>query len=390
MSNKSVVKLLTIEDEEFVRESIVAYFEDSGFDVYSAENGEEGLAVFNEKAPDIVLTDLRMPKMSGFDVVKAIHETNPDIPVVVVSGTGVIQDSIEAIRMGAWDYVTKPISDMAVLEHIVNKVLERAELKKAQRNYHHYLEEEVAKRTKELNEELNRRIEIETELRDKNIKLIKSEASLREHQAQMEASLEEKTLLLKEIHHRVKNNLQVMASIINLQTSSVAEQHVKEIFLSLQARIQSMASVHEALYNSENLAKINFDSYVRNMVSSLMQIYPLAQGLVEVSYQIDQLELGIDIAVPCGLILNELLTNAMKYAFKPGESGRIDLRFYFDSDQEKYVMLIKDNGCGLSEDFDMKNNVSLGMTLVDALLTQLGADYELDRSNGTSWKMSFK
>lgn len=390
MSEKSVVKLLTIEDEEFVRESIVAYFEDSGFDVISAENGEEGLAVFYEHSPDIVLTDLRMPRLSGFDVVKKIHETNPEVPVVVVSGTGVIQDSIEAIRMGAWDYVTKPISDMAVLEHIVNKVLERADLKKAQENYHHYLEEEVAKRTKELNEELNRRIEIESELRDKNVKLIESESSLKEHQAQMQASLEEKTILLKEIHHRVKNNLQVMASIINLQTSTVSEQGVKDIFLSLQARIQSMASVHEALYNSENLAKINIESYVRNMVSSLMQIYPLAQGTVEVNYEIADIELGIDIAVPCGLILNELLTNSMKYAFKPGEPGRVDVNFSYEEAEDKYIMLVRDDGCGISEDFDIKKSASLGMTLVDALLTQLGAQYTLDTKQGTCWRISFK
>lgn len=385
-----ILKLLTIEDEEFVRESIVAYFEDSGFDVYSAENGEKGLIVFEEVKPDVVLTDLRMPKVSGFDVVRSIHASHPEVPVVVVSGTGVIQDSIEAIRIGAWDYVTKPISDMAVLEHIVKKVLERAELKREQANYRQYLEEEVSNRTKELNEELCRRIEIEKELREKNLKLINSQASLKEHQQQLQASLEEKTILLKEIHHRVKNNLQVMASIISLQLNSIKEESVKENFLSLQARIQSMASVHEALYNSENLAKIDFDIYVRNMISSLMQIYPLSHGLVDVVYDVQKIELGIDIAVPCGLILNELVTNAMKYAFDQGQAGQIMINFTHDEANDSYILIIKDNGKGFAEDFDIKNSKSLGMTLVDALLTQIDAEYSLDRSNGTSWKIVFK
>lgn len=390
MSLKSVVKLLTIEDEEFVRESIVAYFEDSGYEVISAQDGEEGIAKFKQEAPDIVLTDLRMPKMSGFEVVKEIHSSNPDTPIVVVSGTGVIQDSIEAIRMGAWDYVTKPISDMAVLEHIVDKVLERAELKRAQKNYHEFLEEEVAKRTKELNEELNRRIEIENELRDKNIKLLESEARLKEHQHQLQASLEEKTLLLKEIHHRVKNNLQVMASIINLQQNTIEDVEVKENFLSLQSRIQSMASVHEALYNSDNLARIDFDVYVKNMVSSLMQIYPTYEGAIKIKYDIDRVELGIDVAVPCGLILNELLTNSLKYAFKSSAGGEIQIKFSYDSESKIYSMLVSDDGQGLPEDFELTGCKSLGMTLVDALLTQLGADYSLVRDNGTSWEISFK
>lgn len=364
-----VLKLLTIEDEEFVRESIVAYFEDSGFDVYSAENGEKGLSVFDEIHPDVVLTDLRMPKVSGFDVVRSIHASNPEVPVVVVSGTGVIQDSIEAIRMGAWDYVTKPISDMAVLEHIVKKVLERAELKREQANYRQYLEDEVAKRTKELNDELLEKTKV---------------------QQQLQASLEEKTILLKEIHHRVKNNLQVMASIISLQLSSINDETVKENFLSLQARIQSMASVHEALYNSDNLAKIEFDVYVKNMISSLMQIYPLSYGSVDVVCDVEKVQLGIDVAVPCGLILNELLTNAMKYAFGPGDSGEIKVKFNFDENNKSYKLQVKDNGQGFAEELDIKNSKSLGMTLVDALLTQLEAEYSLDRSNGTCWEIIFK
>jgi PAS domain S-box-containing protein len=144
--------LLTIEDEEPIRISIRAFFEDSGFKVIEAENGEEGLLKFRKAPPDVVLVDLRMPGLSGLDVIDILSREAPDIPIVVLSGTGVIADAIHAIRKGAWDFVTKPVKEMAELEHVVQTVLERARLRMESKKHHERLEEEVSLRTKALRE----------------------------------------------------------------------------------------------------------------------------------------------------------------------------------------------------------------------------------------------
>jgi len=150
----SGVRLLTIDDEAVVRENIAAYFEDSGFTVLQAENGRVGLEIFRREKPEIVLVDLRMPEMDGLEVVKTIVAEFPETPIIVVSGTGVLRDSIEAMRLGAWDYVEKPLHDMALLEDRVKKVLERADLLVKNRRYQENLEKEVRLRTAKLEEEM--------------------------------------------------------------------------------------------------------------------------------------------------------------------------------------------------------------------------------------------
>ncbi len=147
---KEAITLLTIDDEEPVRRSIRGFFEDSGFRVLEAGDGLTGLAVFWKEQPDLVLVDLRMPGMSGLDVIDVLSKEAPGAPVVVLSGTGVIGDAIEAIRRGAWDYVAKPIADLAQLEHVVSMALERARLREESRRYQEHLEEEVARRTRDL------------------------------------------------------------------------------------------------------------------------------------------------------------------------------------------------------------------------------------------------
>ena len=142
--------LLTIDDETGLRHGIRDYFEDSGYTVFEAENGKVGIAVFREERPDVVLVDLRMPEVDGLEVVRTIHQEAPEVPLVIVSGTGLLDDAIEAIREGAWDYVTKPIADMKALEHVVDRVLERARLLEENKRYQEELESQVAQRTIEL------------------------------------------------------------------------------------------------------------------------------------------------------------------------------------------------------------------------------------------------
>jgi len=145
-------KILVIDDESIIRESMAAYLEDSGYRVCQAGDGREGLAVFRREQPDLVMVDLRMPGIDGLEVLSTVLSESPDTPTLVVSGTGVIQDAIEALKMGALDFVTKPILDMAVLEHAAKKALERARLRVENRRYREHLEDEIRRRTADLEE----------------------------------------------------------------------------------------------------------------------------------------------------------------------------------------------------------------------------------------------
>lgn len=160
------VRILTIEDEVMVRESIVAYLEDSGYEMLQAENGRIGIERVEHDRPDLVLCDLRMPEVDGLQVLAKVTQEMPETPVIIVSGTGVIADAIEALKLGAWDFITKPIEDMAVLEHAVVKCLERANLLRENREYRDHLEamnKELLRSLRRLEEEVEagRRIQFQ-------------------------------------------------------------------------------------------------------------------------------------------------------------------------------------------------------------------------------------
>lgn len=158
------LKILVIDDEDFVRETIKDYLIDSSFEVCSASDGEEGIRVFEKEKPDAVLVDLNMPRMDGFEVLKRINSINEDVPVIVVSGAGLIQDAIKAVRVGAWDFVTKPILDMNILEHALNRAFERASLIRENQLYREHLESEVQRRTEDLRQETRVRREAQEAL----------------------------------------------------------------------------------------------------------------------------------------------------------------------------------------------------------------------------------
>jgi response regulator RpfG family c-di-GMP phosphodiesterase len=158
MGTENSKKVLTVDDDEFVREILAAYLEDSGFEVLQAENGILGLETFRREKPDLVMLDLRMPGMDGLEVLGHLTKESPDTPVILVSGMGTIGDAIKALKLGAWDYIAKPIHDMGVLEHAVNKALERSEFLEQRKKYQEHLEEEVKKRTAEVEQ---RRLELE-------------------------------------------------------------------------------------------------------------------------------------------------------------------------------------------------------------------------------------
>jgi response regulator RpfG family c-di-GMP phosphodiesterase len=164
MNRKNEIKILVIDDDENLRNTIEAFFEDLEYVVYTADNGRSGIEVFRRKNPDIVLSDLRMPGVDGFEVIDVVRSESEKTPIIVISGIGVMEDALDAIKRGAWEYIMKPIYDMAALEHAVKKSLERAKLIRENEKYQLFLEEMVEERTAELLKEINIRKKAESDL----------------------------------------------------------------------------------------------------------------------------------------------------------------------------------------------------------------------------------
>lgn len=203
----------------------------------------------------------------------------------------------------------------------------------------------------------------------------------------LKAGLQEKVVLLKEIHHRVKNNLQIISSLLNLQSDYLDDPRTLELLKSGQNRVASMALLHEQLYQSEDFAKIDFAQYLRNLVTNLFSSYNVSQR-INLKITTDEIHLGIDEAVPCGLIINEIISNSLKYAFPSDRLGEVNINLTLTKNN-LVILLIGDNGIGIPHNIDIKNTETLGLKLVRALTNQLGGDWEIHRETGTQFKITF-
>lgn len=211
----------------------------------------------------------------------------------------------------------------------------------------------------------------------------------KEYEKQLEESIKEKEVLLKEVHHRVKNNMQVISSILNLQSSYITDENALGIIRESQDRIKSMSFVHESLYQSNTLSEVNFAEYIQNITRNLYHSYGRPEGGIELEYDLENIYLNLDTSIPCGLIINEVVSNSLKYAFEGREKGKIKIVFCKSSD-DKMKLIIADDGIGLAEDFDIENAESLGLQLVTTLVTQVSGELEIDVTNGTSFGIEFK
>ena len=200
-------------------------------------------------------------------------------------------------------------------------------------------------------------------------------------------SLEDKEVLLREVHHRVKNNLQVISSMLRLQGRAVDDDDVRRLFAEGESRVRSMALVHEQLYRAGDLARVDFRSYLeslaRNVVSSAQRPGPP----IETRVAAEAANLPLDLAIACGLIVNELLANAMKHAFPDGRPGRVDVRFF--REHGRGVLVVTDDGVGAAATEKPATDAGLGLRLVEALVRQIGGDLSLDPSRGSKFRVEF-
>lgn len=199
-------------------------------------------------------------------------------------------------------------------------------------------------------------------------------------------SLREKETLLKEIHHRVKNNLQIVSSLLNLQSHQTNEKEVLDVLADSKNRIKTMALVHEELYRSPNLTNIKFGKYLERLVSNLFYSYG-ARREIKTKFDMEDINIGIDTAIPCGLIVNELVSNSLKYAFPENMDGKIEVSLR--SNNGMYTITVADNGIGLPEDIQPENVKTLGLQLVINLVNQIDGTFEFKRDNGTKFRVMF-
>ncbi len=254
---------------------------------------------------------------------------------------------------------------------LVQDITERKAAEEAIKTFSEDLERKVTERTSDLS--------------DVNLKLV-TEIDIRlDAEKQLNKTVGEKEVLLREIHHRVKNNLQIIISLLNLQSRYITDEKILAAIRESQNRVKAMALVHEKLYQAENIAQINLDDYTRFLGTGLIQFYGAKSRGITLTTDIRDIHVDINMAIPLGLIINELISNSLKYAFPDREKGEIFISVL--KENHTLSVLVKDDGIGIPADLDWRNTESLGLRLVISLVEQLNGSIELDQSAGTAFSM---
>jgi two-component sensor histidine kinase len=391
MADKNTL-VLAIDDEPDLLQIISRVLTKAGYALIGASSGQEGLRLAQQHKPDLILIDVVLPDIDGFDVcqqLKANAELVDSFVVLISSIKTASESQVKGLCAGADDYITRPLSNRELLARV--DTMQR--LQQAQKNVRRayaQIEIKVAERTAELreaNEQLHKEI---ARHRQTEQALRESQARYQDLVERLQASLEEKMVLLREIHHRVKNNLQVICSLLDLQAESVQEPETLQALRDSQSRVRSMALVHETLYRTQDLARINMSTYIQSEIDHLHTVYYSPAASAAIHVKADNILMGIDTAIPCGLIINELVTNALKHAFPPGlvqKAARIDVRF--SSAGQMLMLQVSDNGVGLPADMNWDTLPSLGLQLVHLLIQQLHGSIRVDTRNGTTFEISF-
>ncbi|MFB6357283.1 MAG: sensor histidine kinase, partial [bacterium] len=223
----------------------------------------------------------------------------------------------------------------------------------------------------------------------RHVGTVRDVTELKRTQRKLEEALKEKDTLLKEVHHRVKNNMQVISSMLRLQSNQIDVPEVNEKLENSLNRIQSMSMTHEMLYRSDQLDAIRFDEYTDELIDHLYRTYGDEVGELDFQLEVDDCEVDLDTAIPCGLLLTELFTNSLQHGFSTGESGTIKIEFF--SENGEYTLAVSDNGRGFPEGFDPGDTDSLGFQLITALVEgNLRGELEIDRGEWTTVRVTFE
>jgi two-component sensor histidine kinase len=219
------------------------------------------------------------------------------------------------------------------------------------------------------------------------IRVAERTAALADANRSLKMSLKEKEMLLREVHHRVKNNLQVISSLLSIQSSRIKDGHALTVFKESQNRVKTIAAIHQKLVRSSDLAHIDIADYIRNLVESVLRSYGVDGSAVQLDINVEDLRLGIDTAIPCALIINELVTNSLKHAFPGGRRGQLGVELRANG-ADDFHLTVRDDGTG--GNFAIDNADSIGLQIVKALTEQLDGTLDVSTDRGTAFHIQFK
>lgn len=357
------------------------------FKLFNARRLQEGLELFEEHDIDLLLLDLNLPDSKGIETFEKANRCLSEIPIIILSGFDDEDTAIKAVKGEAQDYLIKGNVDGNLLSRSIFYAIERKANEVELLNYKNHLEEMVEKRT--------------IELKESNAKLQKEIEERKKAEEEINASLLEKKILLEEIHNRVENNLHTICNLMGLEYSQINKKEPIEIYQDSQNRMKAVALIHEHLSKSEDFGIIDFGKYIKDMVNYLFRTFAVDSNSIDIAINTYGILLDIDTAVPCGLIINELVTNSIKHAFPSTENGNlhnslicpegtcnIDINLYLC--QNDYVLEVRDNGIGMPKHFDFRYPETTGMQMVNALVRQLDGLIDLEDAPGTRFKIIFK
>ena len=291
---------------------------------------------------DIILLDLGLPDGEGLDTIRRVRALAPQVPLIVLTGRDDESTIAQAMLEGAQDYLVKGQIETRALPRALRHAIERFRL---------------LARAALANVELERRVR-------------------------------EKDLMLSEIHHRVKNSLQVVSSLLRLEAGRIHDAAVLDMLQVTQNRIRSMALIHQTLYQSKDFARVDFHAFLQSFVPTLIQSYSIHPEEISLAFHVAEIRLPIDAAIPCGLIVNELISNALKHAFPDGRRGTITIEFT-QQPCNHAILSVEDDGIGVPEGFSFEESETLGIQLVYMLAGQLGGAVTVERSTVTKFVVDF-
>ncbi len=351
--------ILVVEDN-IEMNRFIANILGKNYNVTSAYNGKEGFQKAVSIKPDLIITDIMMPEMTGDKFVEEVKKVPAldSVPIILLTAKTDEELKISLLKIGAYDYLNKPFTIDELLARVQNSI-----------------------NLKIIRDSLQK----ELDSRNNDIFSLVHEITERKHI--IENSLKEKEVLLKEVHHRVKNNLQIISSLLNLQENSFTDP--KEAFKESQNRIRSMSLVHEKLYQTKNYTTIDFKEYIIDIINNLMISYKQNNEIRTIT-DIKDFYIDINLAISLGLIITELVSNSLKYAFSNNSNSENLLYITVTKlEENKYCMMVKDNGIGIPEDFDLWKSETLGLQLVTIMVEQINGNVEVTNSTGTKYEITF-
>ncbi|MCG8605512.1 response regulator [bacterium] len=335
----SKLRVLLVEDDDSDVVLVSEAFKEAGngtVELTRVSRLNQALSVLTQEKVDVVLLDLGLPDARGLETVEQTYATAPNVPIVVLTSLDDDVTAVKAVKEGVQDYVVKGRIDGNLLTRSIHYAIERKKSEKA-----------------------------------------------------IKKALDQKNWLLKELHHRVKNNLQIISSLLNLQAQNIADKETLQAYETSQNRINSMLLVHELLYQ-DRPSKVDFEEYLKKLAVNLFRAYGTDPNEIKFAIDAKAIFLEVDTAISCGLVVNEIVSNSLRHAFPNGGPGSIEMEFSISGENNKYTLIIRDDGIGLAEKDGFQKSSSLGMQLIETLVSnELNGTFEFHSNRGTEYRISF-